>query len=48
MGLKGIVMAIVCTAEATRAAEQRWFDTHPGQDRTLMRISAPTRLGELA
>ncbi|MGK2351424.1 NAD(P)H-hydrate epimerase [Cutibacterium sp. V947] len=31
-------MAIVCTAEATRAAEQRWFDTHPGQD--LMDVAA--------
>ena len=31
-------MAIVCTAEATRAAEQRWFDAHPGQD--LMDIAA--------
>jgi len=31
-------MASVCTAEATRAAEQRWFDAHPGQD--LMDIAA--------
>ena len=31
-------MAIVCTAEAIRAAEQRWFDAHPGQD--LMNVAA--------
>ncbi|MDU7816671.1 MAG: NAD(P)H-hydrate epimerase [Bacillota bacterium] len=31
-------MAIVCTAEATRAAEQRWFDARPGQD--LMDVAA--------
>lgn len=31
-------MAIVCTAGAIRAAEQRWFDAHPGQD--LMNVAA--------